>query len=258
MKPATLAVLLCILALLPMACQPGAGQPTLIIFAGSAGKPALEGAARAFEARSGSRVEITYGGSGTVLAQMILARSGDLYIPGSQDFMDLAEAKGAVEAGSRRIIAYLLPVIAVPKGNPKDIASLQDLARPGLRVGIGNPETVCLGLFAVEILQKAGLWEQVRPNIVVHTKSCEDTATILALGQVDAVIGWDVFDDWQPERITVIPLAKEQVVKTGHIPVAISSFSQNRPLAQQFIDFVTSTEGKAYFARQGYATSVAP
>jgi len=231
-------------------CNPGGER--LLIFAGSASKPPLEEATRAFAARRNVAVEVTYGGSGSVLSQMILGRTGDLYIPGSQDFMDLAEEQGAVDPKTRRIIAYLLPVIAVQKGNPKGIHSLQDLTRPGLRVGIGNPETVCLGAFAVEIFQKARLWEKVQPNIVVHAKSCEDLASLLVLGHVDAVIGWDVFDDWQKDRIEVVPLSKEEMVKVGNVPVAISVFSKNRPLAQEFLDFITSPEGKAFFARYGY------
>jgi molybdate transport system substrate-binding protein len=224
----------------------------LVIFAGSAGKPPLDEAARLFRSRTGIPVEVTYGGSGTVLSQMILARTGDLYIPGSQDFMDVAETKQAVDPATRSILAYLIPAIAVQKGNPLGINSLQNLARPGLRVGLGNLETVCLGVFGKEILQTAGLWDQVSPNIVVYTKSCDDTATVLALGQVDVVIGWDVFDKWQPDKITVIPLPAKQVVKIGNIPVAIPSYSHNRGVAQEFIELLTSAEGKAIFARNGY------
>lgn len=235
------------------ACALPTGEPpTLVILAGSASKPPLDELARSFESQHGAKVEVAYGGSGTVLSQMILARTGDLYIPGSQDFMDTAESKSAVDPSTRRIIAYLLPVIAVPKGNPKNIQTLEDLARPGLRVGIGNPKSVCLGLFAMEIFEKAGVTAKVTPNIVVQTKSCDDTATVLALGQVDAVIGWDVFDDWQPDKITVIPLPKDQVVKTANIPVAMSVYVKNRSLAQEFITYVTGPEGKLVFAKNGY------
>ena len=244
---------LVVAALLASGCGlPVGNQPTLVIFAGSASKPPLDELARSFEASHNAKVEITYGGSGTVLSQMILARTGDLYIPGSQDFMDTAESKGAVDPSTRKVIAYLLPAIAVPKGNPKNIQTLQDLARPGLRVGIGNPDSVCVGLFAVEIFKSAGIWDKVQPNVVVQAKSCEDTANVLVLGQVDAVIGWDVFDDWQPDKITIVPLPKEQLVKVGNIPVALSVYVKNRALAQDFAALVTGPEGKATFARYGY------
>lgn len=235
------------------ACALPPGEPpTLVILAGSASKPPLDELARSFESLHGARVEVSYGGSGTVLSQMILARTGDLYIPGSQDFMDTAENKGAVDPATRKIVAYLLPVIAVPKGNPKNIQTLEDLTRPGLRLGIGNPKSVCVGLYAVEIFERAGVTAKVAPNIVVQTKSCDDTATVLALGQVDAVIGWDVFDDWQPDKITVVPLPKEQVVKSANIPVAMSVYVKDKALAQDFITYITGPEGKRVFAKHGY------
>lgn len=247
-----LAILLLCMAALAGCALPGQNEPTLVVFAGSASKPALDELARDFQARRGVRVEITYGGSGTVLSQMILAKTGDLYIPGSQDFMDTAEAKGAVDPSTRSVVAYLIPAIAVPTGNPKGILTLQDLARPGLRVGIGNPDSVCLGLFAMEIFDKARLTEEIKRNIVVQAKSCDDTATILALGQVDAVIGWDVFDDWQPDKITVVPLPAEQVVKTGNIPVALSAFVRSKELALEFVSYITGAEGRRVFAKHGY------
>lgn len=227
-------------------------QPTLVIFAGSASKPPLDELAASFAVANGVNVEVTYGGSGAVLSQMILAHTGDLYIPGSQDFMDTAEGKGAVDSSTRKIVAFLMPAIGVAKGNPKNIRTLADLGRPGIRVGIGNPDSVCLGIFAEEILKKALLWGEVQPNIVVQAKSCDDTATILALGQVDAVIGWDVFGNWQPDKITVVPLPPEQVAKVGNIPVAVTRYVANRDLADRFIAYITGAEGQRVFTNHGY------
>ena len=195
-------------------------------------------------------MEISYGGSGTVLSQMMLARTGDLYIPGSQDFMDTAESKGAVDPATRKIIAYLCRHRR-PKGNPKNIRPWRTCAS---RSAAGNrqPRQRVLGLYAVEIFDRAGVTAKVKPNIVVQTKSCDDTATVLALGQVDAVIGWDVFDDWQPDKITVVPLPAEQVVKTANIPVALSVYVKDKALAQDFITYITGPEGKRVFAKHGY------
>jgi molybdate transport system substrate-binding protein len=239
------------LAIVP-GCGPAAGRQPLLIFAGSACKQPLDEAARAFQQRTGIPVTLTYGGSGTLLSQMILAKTGDVFIPASQDFMDTAETKGAVDPSTRRTIAYLLPVIAVRKGNPLAISTLEDLAAPGRRVGMGNPDSVVVGTMASEILRKAGLWDRVQPNVVVQAKSADDLASILALGQVDAVIGWDVFDTWWPEKITVIPLPAGQLTRVGSIVAAITTYTTARTDAQRFLDFVTSAEGQAIFSRNGF------
>jgi molybdate transport system substrate-binding protein len=234
-----------------------AGQ-SLLVFAGAASKPPTELAAAAFTAKTGVKVDLIFGGSGYVLSQMQLGRTGDVYFPGSSDYMETAKAKGLVVSESERKVVYLVNAINVRKGNPKGIKTLRDLARPGLRVAIANPEGVCVGLYAIEILEKNLKPEAVaavKANIVNYPESCEKTATSISLATVDAVIGWRVFEHWDPERIETVPLAKEEIIRIGYIPVAISTFSQQPELAQQFIDFVISDEGQQYYRQYKYFTS---
>ncbi len=126
----------------------------LLIFAGAASKPPTEEAAKAFEKKTGVKVYLTFGGSGFVLSQMTLAKQGDLYLPGSLDFMEIAKKKGIVYLETEKYVVYLVAAINVQKGNPKGIKTLGDLTKPGLRVAIANPEGVCVGLYAVKIIEK--------------------------------------------------------------------------------------------------------
>lgn len=255
-------VLLLVLSLALMGCQKQssknkritANQPQahLEVFAGAASKPPLEELAAEFESNTGIKVDLTFGGSGAVLSQMEMAHRGDIYLPGSPDFMERAKRDRAVDAKTERIIAYLIPAINVPKGNPKHITSLEDLAKPGVRVGLARPDTVCVGLYGAEILEKAGLAEQVKKNIATYAESCEKTANLVALRQVDAVIGWDVFSSWAPDKIETIYLHPDKVVRLAYIPAAIASYSQHKNAAAQFIDFITSDEGKRVFKKWGY------
>ena len=233
-------------------------KPSLLIFAGSASKPATMEAAKAFEKKTGIHVDILFGGSGFVLSQMALTRQGDLYFPGSSDYMELAKKKGLVLPQTEKIIVYLVPAINVPKGNPKHIHSLKDLAKPGIKVAIANPEGVCLGTYAVELLEKNFTpkeKEQFRKNLVGYTGSCAKTANAVALKQADAVIGWRVFEYWNPKKIETIPLKKEEIVRIGYIPIAVSIYSKHPKLAKQFIDFLVSKEGQKIFSKYHYFAS---
>jgi molybdate transport system substrate-binding protein len=227
----------------------------LFVFAGAASKPPTEEVAKAFEAKIGAKVYLTFGGSGFVLSQMNLAKKGDIYFPGSSDYMELAKKKGLVFQETERTVVYLAPAINVQKGNPKGIKSLNDLTKPGLRIAIANPEGVCVGLYAVEIIEKNLKPEKLaalKKNLVNYTESCEKTATAISLKAVDAVIGWSVFQYWDSDRIQTIPLKKEEIPRIGYIPIAVSKFSTNRNLAQSFIDFVLSNEGRAIFRKHHY------
>lgn len=131
-------------------CPLLASSDSLMIFAGAASKPPTEEVARIYKQKKGVGVQVTFGGSGFVLSQMNLARRGDVYFPGSSDFMEKAKREGLVFPETERIIAYLIPAINVQKSNPKKIESLKDLLKPGLRLAIADPESVCVGTYAVE------------------------------------------------------------------------------------------------------------
>jgi molybdate transport system substrate-binding protein len=228
---------------------------TVTAFVGSASKPPMEEAAAAFKEETGTEVLLNSGGSGTMLSQIELSRSGDLYIPGSQDYMAKAERQGVINPDSVQKIAYLIPVIAVQKGNPKNIMSLADLARPGIAVGIGNPASVCLGLYAVEIFDDNHLLSEISPNIVVNAESCSKVASLVSLKSVDAVIGWDVFQHWDPDNIDVIYLSPEQLPRIAYIPGAVTGYTEDAATARRFLDFLTSPQGQIIFQKWGYITS---
>jgi len=220
-------------------------------FCGSASKPAMEEAAQAFTETTGIEVYLNFSGSGTMLSQMKVSKSGDLYIPGSPDYMTMAVNDGVVVPESVQIVSYLVPAILVPEGNPKNIKKLADLAGPGIEVGIGNPEGVCVGLYAYEILEYNNLLAEVEPNIVTHAESCSKTASLVALKSVDAILGWRVFSEWH-DTIDVVYLEPEQVPRISYIPGAISTYTENRESALKFLDFLVSPEGQGIFSRWGY------
>lgn len=235
-----------------------AKEPPLLVFAGAASKPPLEELAQSFEKKTGQRVEVVFGGSGYVLSQMRIARRGDIYFPGSSDFMEVAKRQGAVLPETERRVVYLVPSINVQTGNPKGIHGLRDLLRPGIRVAIANPENVCVGTYAVEIVESAFTPEeraQFRANLLNYTESCEKTATAVSLKAVDAVLGWSVFQHWDPARIQTIPLPPERIRRIGYLPIVVSTFTKQREAAQRFVDFVTSPEGRAVFAKFHYFAS---
>jgi molybdate transport system substrate-binding protein len=234
-----------------------AGPRSIEVFVGSASKPAIQEVARRFTEQTGIEVLLHLGGSGAMLSQIQLAQRGDIYFPGSSDFMARAIGLGLVEPQSEVRVAYLVPAINVVAGNPLKIRSLRDLARPGVRVGIARPETVCVGLYAVEILEDSGLAKEVRQNVVNTAESCASTAQMLSLGLVDAVLGWDVFDDWDPRHIDTVPYAPEQIERIGYLPAALARFVRDRDAAQAFLDTLTSAEAQAIFRRHGYLTTLA-
>jgi len=232
-----------------------AGAENLLVLAGSASKPVLEDAIAAFEQAEGASATLVLGGSGELLSQVRLTGKGDLYLPGSHDFLERARTFGLIATGSEKVLAYLVPALVVPASNPAGIKCLEDLAKPGVRIGIGHPETVCVGLYAVEILEKSGLSSRIRPTITAYFESCAKVANSVILGSVDAVIGWREFGSWSPGKLLVIPLPSDRIPRVATLPGAVLTTASPPELAPRFLEFMASEKGRAIYSKWGYLTA---
>ena len=228
----------------------------IIFFCGSAVRVPMDEIIAKYQAEKKVKVSVIYSGSGGLLSQMELSRRGDVYLAGSPDYIAIGERKNLLIKGSDELVAYLVPAIIVPKGNPKNIGSIEDLGNKGVRVGIGNPETVCLGLYGIELLSANNLLNKVMPNVAVFAKSCEDTAMLAVLNKVDAILGWDVFESWNPKEVEWIKIDKDKIPRIAYIPIALSVFVKDRALAMDFIEYVLSPEGMSIFKKWGYYTDL--
>ncbi len=236
-------------------CSKEPGGKEILVFCGSANKPAMEEIAPLFEKETGTKVNLIFGGSGTLLSQIELSQKGEIYLPGSPDYIIIGERKELLLPENDRIVAYLIPAIITPSGNPAGVGSLDDLARPGVKVGIGNPETVCLGLYGIELIEKNDLLAGVMRNVVTFGGSCSKTANLAAMGQVEAILGWRVFHFWNPERMEYVPISPDRIPRISYIPIAVPVYTRDPDLSEKFIDFVLGPQGRAIYEKFGYVTS---
>jgi molybdate transport system substrate-binding protein len=236
--------------------SPNGAPIELSVFAGAALEPVMKETAGIFESRENVKIDLHFSGSGTMLSQMKMSRRADVYVPGSSDFMEKAVKDKVVDPATVRGIAYLVPAIVVKKGNPKGIHGLSDLARPGLRVAIGDPETVCVGLYAYEIFRKAGLLEEVGKNIVTLAESCSRIAAMIPLGTADAVIGWSMFESRTPDEVEAVLLEPGQVPRIAYIAGAVSTYTKVPAKARMLVEFMGGDEAKAIFKKHGYITTI--
>jgi molybdate transport system substrate-binding protein len=250
-------VLLVILTTIMMLSGSCATAPSnLSIFAAAGAKPAIDEICQQFQDKYGITVQASYGGGGEVLSQMTLSRSGDVYVAPEQGFMEMAAEKQAIDPETVKTVAYMIPVIAVKKGNPRNIQTLADLARPGIKVAVTRQETTLLGKYAPEIFARAGLTGEIGKNIITEAARPDSLLTMLIMGQIDAGVIWHFYQVQAPDQIENIYLLPEQLTGIGEMQVAVSAYSQDKKSAQKFLDFITSAEGKAVFKQLGYLVDV--
>lgn len=233
----------------------GRADEKIMVLCGAAFKMPMEEIVAGFVKQTGAEVNISYAGVGTLLSQIILSRRGDIFIAPSPDIMKKADAKGLIVKDSMRNMGYFVPAINTQKGNPKRIACLKDMARPGIRIALGNPETVYVGMLGAEIVDKALSPQeryQFRNNIVTHGEDFSKLAALLVLKQVDAIIGFSYLNSWFPDKIETIKLSKTELQRIGVGQAALLPFSTNPVLAGHFLDYLNSKVSQDIFKKYHY------
>lgn len=167
------------------------GTPLLVHVAAGLQEPITHIAA-GFEQETGIPVRLNAGGSGALLPQIKL-HGGDVYIPADADYL----LPLAPEIKGQETITLFRPVVVVAAGNPKGIRSLDDLARPGVRLSMADP-SAAIGNFIRRHLKLRGRWTALAPNIVVTKPTVNNVIEDVALGAADATIAWDTIAALNP------------------------------------------------------------
>jgi len=221
---------------------------SLMVYCGAGMRQPMDDIGVAFEEEYGIRIEYNYAGSNALLSQMEITESGDCYMPGATKYIEVAAGKGFIE--SSESVCYHIPVITVPKGNPADITCLGDMAAEGVTLVWGDPDVAAIGSAGVKILEKNGLYEAVWANVIATLPTMNEVMMQIAMGQADASLNWwDTVKTVDDIDVVEIPM-EENMIKI--VPIGTLTFSQYPEYAQDFIEYVSSEEGKSIFEEHGF------
>src|SRR5262245_49945166 len=91
----------------------------LVVYCAAGLRTPVEAVAKEYEAAYGVPVQIQYGGSQTLLANIEVSHRGDLYIPADESYLKTARDKNLIDETIP--LASMAPVLAVKQGNPKNL-----------------------------------------------------------------------------------------------------------------------------------------
>lgn len=218
----------------------------VVVFAASSLTESFTGIGAAFEAaHPGTTVTFNFAGSGDLVNQIVQGAPADVFV--SADESNMAKlADAGLSASEPVIIARNTFEIIVEPGNPRGIASLADLARPGLLVVL-CADTVPCGRGAAAVLAKAG--------VALTPKSYEEkvkgVVTKVTTGEADAgiVFTTDVRAAGNSAAGVDIPADVNEI---NAYPLAITKDAPNAAAARAFADFVAGPRGQDLLASSGF------
>lgn len=220
----------------------------VVVFAAASLTDAFGAVGKALEAANpGTKITFSFGGSSGLVAQLQQGAPADVFASADEANMKKLTDAALVAAPPVDFATNKLQIV-VPKGNPKHIAALADLARPGVIVALCAPSVPC-GSFAAQALQQAG--------VALKPASLEDSVrgvlTKAQLGEIDAgiVYATDVLAGGDKVEGIAIPDAVNPIAT---YPIAVLKAAKNQAAAQAFQSYVRSPAGREILARYGFLT----
>ena len=213
----------------------------------------VEEISRQFEEEQGVKVRLHFGGFGVLMGNLAMGQPCDVFMPGAAKYVEDALAKGLVAPGTRLDLALHVPAIAVPEGNPAGIACLEDLAKPGVRVGLGDAKACAIGQTADLILKRNGLADRVEPNVRLRTMTADQLLLYVTMKQVDAAILWEDLTQWPAVKGKVRAVAIQPEKNIISTISAVRAAKSSRPeAADHFIAFLRSERAQAVWREWGF------
>ena len=221
----------------------------LRVYSAGAVAPPLQEATDLFKKRYEVKCRLTVGKPEALLMAITETKDGDVFSGGAEYVLDDAEDRGLIIRGSRRSMGYRRSVIIVPPDNPANILSLNDLCREGVRIGIATGG--CLKGVWDDIASKAGRTDLIRKNITRHADACGTLMGLIHTKKVDAIIGWNAFQNVWPDTCETIELPPNlQVYRST--AVGILTCTKDVELSQKFIDFLTTLDVRKIYSDFGW------
>ena len=207
---------------------------------------------------NGTKVRLSFGASSQLRVQLEQGAPADVFESADAIQMEAA-VRGGLMKGAPSVFARNRLVVIVPRENRAAIATLADLARPGLKV-VSTAKEVPIGAYTLEALGKlgadaqygAGYAARVLGNVVSEEANVRQIVTKVQLGEADAgfVYASDVTTRVAGDVRTIeIP---ERFQPAAEHLIGVTRGAKAPALAQRFVEYVLDPAGRSILQKHGF------
>lgn len=222
----------------------------LRLFAASSLATAVPQIAEAFEKEHpGITIEYSFSSSSILAKQIAYGADADLYLAANLEWMDYLESRSLLATNLRIDLLRNKLVLVVPQGR-EDITNVTALRTEVVkRIAIGDWTHVPAGMYAKAALEKAGLWQDVKPKCL---PALDARAALAYVERGDADCGIVYRSDAKiSKRVVVAAELPEKFQPDIRYSAAVTSASRH-PLAQTFLLFLQSDQASTVFRKYGF------
>lgn len=232
-------------------------QQILKVFAAASLTGAFNEIGKNFEAANpGVSIVFNFAGSQALRTQIEEGASADVFASANDTEMDALVMDGLVAEGKTQDFLINKLIVILPEDNPAGLETLEDLARPGVKI-ILAAEEVPVGKYARQAVDRmkdqfgSDFRDRVLANVVSNEDNVKQVVAKIQLGEADAGIVY-VSDAIAASDLKTIEIPDDLNVAARY-PIAALADSSRLELAKAFIASVLSTEGQAVLQKWGFA-----
>jgi len=215
-------------------------------------KESITDIAKAYEAQTHDRVNLTFGSSGQLAAQIKNGAPVDLFISAAVKEVDDLSRAGLVDDAKRRVVASNELVLIVPADAQARMSSFEQLKNAGVkRVAVGEPKTVPAGQYAMQVLTKLHLADELSPRLI-YGANVRQVLDYVERGEVSAGIVYCTDAIQAGSKVKVVATAKASMHEPIVYLAAIIKNSGKKASAEKFLDYVASDKGWSILAAHGF------
>jgi molybdate transport system substrate-binding protein len=189
----------------------------------------------------------SFAGSDELAAQIESGVPADVYLAASPKYPEQLEEQGLVE--DLRTFATNRLVLIVPKGNPAGVATVADLAAPGVKVVVGA-DGVPVGDYTRSVLEALGA-TGVLANVASEEPDVKGVVAKVATGAADAGFVYATDVAAAADDVEAIELPADAQPPIEYV-LAILSGTARREAAEAFVDSLLGETGRQALADAGF------
>ncbi|OBA58000.1 molybdate ABC transporter substrate-binding protein [Mycobacterium sp. 1100029.7] len=229
----------------PAQSSPAAGS--IVVFAAASLKPAFTQISQQFKTDNpGSGVEFEFAGSSELATQLTQGATADVFASADTAQMDTVVKAGLLAGNPTNFAANTLVIVTAP-GNPKQIATFADLAKPGINVVVCQKPVPC-GAATQRVEDSTG----VHLHPVSEELSVTDALNKVTTGQADAGLVYVTDAKNAKDKVATINFP-EAAGAVNVYPIGMLKKAPQAATAQKFVALVTSQAGQRILAQSGFA-----
>ncbi|MCM6776992.1 molybdate ABC transporter substrate-binding protein [Nocardia sp. CDC159] len=226
--------------------NPGGDRTTLTVFAAASLNKVFTDLGAKFEtSHPNTRVTFNFAGSSELAAQLNQGAPADVFAAADTANMGKVTKSGRITEPPENFATNVLTIVT-PPGNPKHIAALADLSRPGLRLVVCAPQVPC-----GSATQKVAAAAHVSLAPVSEESAVTDVLGKVISGEADAGLVYVTDAAGAGAKVVTVPFPESSGAVNTY-PIAAVADSKQAELAHQFEALVTGPDGRAALARAGF------